>query len=177
VTLITTNRADIAQDKLRREIEHAPQPVQDVVPIPGEGAVAASMDGGDIFLIDPVDNGRTDRGGSVLWVHEEQDWTYDGITYPRMLFVEHVWGESGKHVLILEELVQWLIDEGYGDVPITYERSGHPITRIADQLFTTADQISADGRRTITTPNQAQAVRTGQSRGLRGESRRDANGT
>ena len=117
------------------------------------------MDGGDIFLIDPSDNGRTDRGGTIIWLHDEPDWTYDGVTYPVMQMVVHTWGESGKHVQILDDLMDWLIANGRGDLPVSYERSGHPLTKIADQLFITPDKISSDGRKVITTANQAKAQR------------------
>lgn len=150
--LVRTHDPMLAHRKLRVEIEHAPADVQKAVPIPGEGAVETSMLAGDVFLIDPADDRREDRG-TVVWVHAEPNWKAPG-----QLAVMHAWGESRKHYDILKELMEWLIAEGLGDLPIDYERSGHPMTVVADTYFATADQIDSTGRKVTTTARRAKTI-------------------
>lgn len=137
-----------AHDKLDREIKHAPQAVQDVVPLPPEGAILGAMGIGDHFLYDPIDNGRTDRGGTIVWLHAEPSWET-----PEELIVSHVWGESAKHYDILLDVCRYCVANGLGDLPISYYRSGHPLTTIADQYFTTPAQVN--GKKVTTTARQA----------------------
>ncbi len=137
-----TTDPTLAHEKLRREIEHAPIP-EDV--LPKEGAIQKAIEKGDVFLKDPADDNRTDRG-TIAWVTAEPDWKN-----PEVLWVQHVWGESVKHIAILRELCEWLIAEGYGDQKVGYARGPHPLTVVADQLDV---DISRDGRLATTTPNR-----------------------
>lgn len=141
-----------AQDKLAREIGHAPEPVRAVIEAPLAGVMEAAIRFGDILLGDPADEGRTDRGGTIIWLHAEPDW--DNI---KELWVPHIWGESAKHYQILLDLCAWGVANGYGDYPTKYQVRDHPLNNIATRMFVTRDQV----RNGIATTTMRQALALG----------------
>lgn len=133
-----------AHERLSKEITRSPA---DVV-IPTEGSLAGSLARGDIFLHDPSDDGK--ETGAFAWISAEPDWTN-----PTELFAVHIWGPSERHLQILIDVCQWGVDNGIGDLPISYQRSTHPMTLIADQHASVT--ISRDGKYSRTTLRQALA--------------------
>jgi len=134
--LVAIQDAVKAQDKLAREIDHAPEPVRAVVKAPLEGAMEAAINFGDILLGDSTDENRTDRGGTVIWLHAEPSW--EKI---EAIWIPHIWGESAKHYQILLDLCEWGVANGYGDYPVKYAITDHPLNNIATQFFVTPRQV------------------------------------
>ena len=138
----------LAYDKLRKEIEYAPVPREI---LPTEEGVNLAMKRGDVFLHSVTDNDRVDgRGGAIAWISAEPSW--EDL---KELWVPHVWGESARHLQIIIVVCAWCVSEGYGDIPIGYRRTSHPITVLADQFASVT--FSEEGRVAMTTPRTALA--------------------
>ena len=131
-----------ARERLASEITRSPVELE----IPQEGAMKASLERGDIFLHDPTDDGK--ERGSFAWISAEPSWEK-----PEHLYAVHIWGPSEKHLQILIDVCQYGVDAGIGDIPISYQRSTHPMTVIADQHASVT--ISDDGRFSTTTLSSA----------------------
>lgn len=131
-----------AYDRLASEITRSPAQLE----IPPVEGIKGSLERGDIFLHDPSDDGK--GRGSFAWISAEPNWEK-----PEHLYAVHIWGPSEKHLQILIDVCQWGVDNGIGDYPISYQRSSHPLTLIADQFADVT--ISRDGRFSQTTLRKA----------------------
>lgn len=94
----------------------------------GEGAIEASIRGGDIIWIDDDDPRR------VAWAHPNDP------RRPTSIFLMHAWAPSEKHVEHLEEVCDVIIRKGWGDVEIKFPRANTPITNLVDEKFLREDQ-------------------------------------
>lgn len=133
-----------AWERLEKEITRAPVELE----VPTEAAMAGSLERGDIFLHDPTDDGK--EKGAFAWISAEPSW--EKIEH---LYAVQIWGPSERHLEILIDVCQWGVDNGIGDYPISYQRSNHPLTVIADQYARC--KFSEDGKFATTTLREALA--------------------
>ena len=138
--------ADSTKARTRLNDEVLRSPVSDSLKIPEDAAMEAARLRGDKFLLDPADNGSPK--GAFAWISAEPDWKE-----PKELFAVHIWGPSERHLDILIDVCQWGVDNGLGDLPVTYQRSTHPMVRIADQYASVT--FSPDGKFSTTTLRSA----------------------
>ena len=138
MTLIATTSETKAFERLKAEITRSPAQVV----IPSARDLQAAMERGDILLHDPLDDGK--EKGAFAWISAEPNWTT-----PTQLYAVHIWGPSERHLDILIDVCQYGVDHGIGGIPISYQRSTHPMTVLADQSASTVK--SADGKFSTTT--------------------------
>ena len=142
--LNATTATTKAYDRLKREIQRSPATVQ----IPTARDIEAAIARGDRLLLDPADAGRAT--GAIAWISAEPSWDA-----PEELFAVHIWGPSARHLDILIDVCRFGVDAGIGDLPISYQRSSHPLTVLADAWARVT--ISRDGKHSTTTLRNALA--------------------
>lgn len=121
----------------------------------GKGVIQQMIAEGHIVLVS--EETRTDGRGEIAIL------LFDDPKKPTELYAKQIWGPSkyddgrDRHLDILVRVCQWGVDNGYGDLPISYGRDGHVLTQIADAILlpARAGELSRDGQYTHTTLRRA----------------------
>ena len=149
--MIRIEDVEKAHERLAKETANVGAPTY------GEGVVQRIVLDGHIVLVNPVDDSRSDGRGEIAIIE------FDNPRAPTEMYARQIWGPSRyedgreRHLDLLIRVCQWGVDNGYGDLPISYARDGHVLTTLADGILIPAGagEFSRDGRFTNTTLRRA----------------------